>query len=332
MQKRIVRAAFIALGLVTACCERAMAQCTLPYQLTNGQAADATQVMANYNALVACLSNAAPAGANNALQYNAGSGAFGAVGPLTNGQLVIGSTGVAPQAQTLTPGAGIVITNGPGSITISTASGTGNGLYGPVMSGIPTAASTGLVNWLNQGSATSTNSAVGLSINFPANASPGGLFVAAPSAPYTITALIAATRNSTGYNGVGIGWYDGSAKLHLISYVTQNGNAPYFEVEKWNSVSSFNGNDLTSASNAFSQAPPGRRWHKCLLRIQPGRRQFSYPVLDGQIVRLPRHDRLQQHHFLRQPDRQSDDRDTHVLRAKLVREDQDGQGSEEWAC
>ncbi|TCU67440.1 hypothetical protein EDE08_11014 [Bradyrhizobium sp. R2.2-H] len=254
MQQRVTSAAFVALALLILGSERARAQCVLPYQLTNGQVADATQVMANYNALIACLTSAAPAGSNNALQYNAGSGTLGAVGPLTDGQLVIGSTGAAPQAHTLTPGSGIVITNGPGNITISTVPGGGSGLYGPVISGRPTAASTGLVNWLNQNGGTSTDSAVGLSINVPSSSGAvSGLFAAAPPTPYTITALIAATRNSNSFNGVGIGWYDGSSKLHLISYVTQGGNAPYFEIEKWDSFSSFNNKDMTSASNAFSQ-------------------------------------------------------------------------------
>jgi hypothetical protein len=39
--------------------------CTLPFNFQNGQLADATQVMANYNAIVACLQNAAAAGANS---------------------------------------------------------------------------------------------------------------------------------------------------------------------------------------------------------------------------------------------------------------------------
>jgi hypothetical protein len=39
--------------------------CSLPFTLVNGTTADATQVMANYNALVACLGNAANAGANS---------------------------------------------------------------------------------------------------------------------------------------------------------------------------------------------------------------------------------------------------------------------------
>jgi hypothetical protein len=39
--------------------------CSLPFNLQNGQPADANQVMANYNALVACLANAAAAGSNS---------------------------------------------------------------------------------------------------------------------------------------------------------------------------------------------------------------------------------------------------------------------------
>jgi hypothetical protein len=39
--------------------------CTLPFQLQNNQLADASQVMANYNALVTCLGLAAAAGTNN---------------------------------------------------------------------------------------------------------------------------------------------------------------------------------------------------------------------------------------------------------------------------
>ncbi len=44
---------------------RAGVSCALPFTLTNGTIADATQVMANYNALVTCLGNAASAGANS---------------------------------------------------------------------------------------------------------------------------------------------------------------------------------------------------------------------------------------------------------------------------
>jgi microcystin-dependent protein len=39
--------------------------CSLPFQLQNNQIADATQVMANYNAIITCLQNAAAAGSNS---------------------------------------------------------------------------------------------------------------------------------------------------------------------------------------------------------------------------------------------------------------------------
>lgn len=63
MMKRLL----IALSLVAAAAlpARANVACALPFNLQNGTTADATQVMANYNALVACLGNAAIAGANN---------------------------------------------------------------------------------------------------------------------------------------------------------------------------------------------------------------------------------------------------------------------------
>jgi hypothetical protein len=238
-------------GLVLAGPNVAQAQCALPHTLTNTQPADATQVMANFNALVACFNLG---GATNALQYNAGSGALGGVGPLTNGQLVIGSTGNAPQAATLTAGAGISITNSPGGVSIAATSPTG--LYSQVMSSTPTSASTGLTNWLNQGSATVSDSSVGVCIDSPTSGTSVntvGRYGAAPTPPYKITALIAATRASTSYNGVGIGWYDGTNKLHMLSYFTNNGGAPYFLVVKNNSPTSPNGNDFVSATNAFSQ-------------------------------------------------------------------------------
>lgn len=52
MQQRIIHAACAALAFLVVGGGGARAQCALPYQLTNGQVADATQVMANYNALL----------------------------------------------------------------------------------------------------------------------------------------------------------------------------------------------------------------------------------------------------------------------------------------
>jgi hypothetical protein len=60
MKKLLTALAFILSG------SPAMAgvSCSLPFNLTNGTTADASQVMANYNAIVSCLLNAAAAGIN----------------------------------------------------------------------------------------------------------------------------------------------------------------------------------------------------------------------------------------------------------------------------
>ncbi|MGH7025087.1 MAG: hypothetical protein ACREEB_16075 [Caulobacteraceae bacterium] len=55
----------------------ALGQCTLPNELTNGQTADASQVMANFNALAACI-EAQPPGPGSLIDtlYLTGSGAY----------------------------------------------------------------------------------------------------------------------------------------------------------------------------------------------------------------------------------------------------------------
>lgn len=55
----------------------------------------------------------------NSLVLGNGTGAFTALGAATNGQLVIGRTGLSPLLATLTAGTNISITNGAGSITIA---------------------------------------------------------------------------------------------------------------------------------------------------------------------------------------------------------------------
>jgi hypothetical protein len=232
--------------------DAAHAQCTLPYQLTNSDLSDAVKLTANFTAIAKCI-NQSP---TNSIQYNGGGGQLAGVGPLSNGQLVVGSTGNPPQAQTLIPGDGIAVTNGAGNVTISATSAVGGtGMYRQVMSDTPTSASTGLTSWLNQGSASVSDSAVGMCIDTPTSGTSANLtgrYKAAPTAPYTITILVAATRYSNTFNGVGIGWYDGTAKLHLLSYQL-NGALPYLIVNKWDNVTTFNAADLTSSLNAFAQ-------------------------------------------------------------------------------
>jgi microcystin-dependent protein len=53
------------LALLLATPAHANVPCSVPFNLQNATIADATQVMANYNAIITCLGNAAAAGANN---------------------------------------------------------------------------------------------------------------------------------------------------------------------------------------------------------------------------------------------------------------------------
>ena len=93
--------------------------------------------------------------------YGSG-GSLSEIGPLINGQLVVGSTGSSPVATTLTAGAGVTITNAAGSITIS--------------------ASSGGFSWVDASSATYTisvqtgyivNNGAGVTLTLPATASLG---------------------------------------------------------------------------------------------------------------------------------------------------------------
>jgi hypothetical protein len=124
MRRRPSLGLFISLVLTFCGAQAAIAACTVPNTITNGQVADATPVMGNFNSLAACA-NSLAAGSTNAVQINGGSGAFAGVGPLTNGQVLVGSTGTAPVPATITAGTGINVTNGPGSITITNTGGAG---------------------------------------------------------------------------------------------------------------------------------------------------------------------------------------------------------------
>ena len=94
----------------------------VPATLTAG--ANVTITNAAGSITIASTGGGTPGGAFNSIEYN-NSGAFGGIGPLTNGQLVIGSTGLAPVAATITAGANITVTNAAGSITIASTGGGG---------------------------------------------------------------------------------------------------------------------------------------------------------------------------------------------------------------
>jgi hypothetical protein len=74
---------------------------------------------------------------NHSPLVGAASNGITSIGPLTNGQLLIGSTGADPVAAALTAGSGVSISNGAGSITINSV---GGGISWTVVTGTSQAA------------------------------------------------------------------------------------------------------------------------------------------------------------------------------------------------
>jgi hypothetical protein len=76
-----------------------------------------------YNGSANTVTGLAPALSSVLLSSAASTGVPTWSGALTNGQLIIGSTGATPVVAALTPGTGISIANGAGSVTISATGG-----------------------------------------------------------------------------------------------------------------------------------------------------------------------------------------------------------------
>ncbi|WP_349963049.1 hypothetical protein [Rhizobium sp. ZPR3] len=165
------------------------AQCDIPNQLTNGQMADATQLMANFESLRNCIPT--PGGANNSVQLNDGNGGLNGIGPLSDGQLIIGNSSGAPQASTLTAGTGISIVNSPGNVTISSGGGSSfQREFGPFAP--PNAATFTMIDSPASIVPTVTNVAnVGLVYSVPitsnTTAFPGAYRIVPTSATWTLT-------------------------------------------------------------------------------------------------------------------------------------------------
>lgn len=144
--------------------------------------------------------------------------------------------------------AGAVGPAGPAGAAGPAGPAGGTGLFGASLSGVPTAAGTGLAAWLNQGSAAVADSAAGICIT---DTSGGGAqrlrgrIKAAPATPYTVKALVSFSgQGNSDY--CGIGWYDGTNKLHVIGPHYFNGWL--ILVGKLNSPTSYNSNDQATGS------------------------------------------------------------------------------------
>jgi hypothetical protein len=231
----------------------AKAQCALPYTLTNGANADATQVMANYNALVTCLGNNGSVNSGTAGQV----GYYGATGNAISGQSLsnfLDATFGSAQGSVLYRGASAWSALGPGLAGQVLSSG-GSGAN-PIWSS--TAATLGPVpffgatsanwtrpagsafTWVNQSSATYTDNTGGGPLVMSKSPSSGDnlslLCVAAPAAPFTYTAMATSPGfGSQDYGGYGLALYDsGSGKI-----TTMGIGQSYATILHWSSTTSY---------------------------------------------------------------------------------------------
>lgn len=175
-----------------------------------------------------------------------GSSGWQGIGPLTNGQIVIGNTGNIPSTSTLTAGTNITISNAGGSITVSGAAAAVSGLWGPTMSATPTISSMGLTTWFNQGGATANNHAAGVSIIVPASSGTNvrGMYFPAPvSTPYSYKALIALTSGTGSYAYTMLGWYNGTSTLSVFALLSNGGLGNNLEMDNW-TATGFSGSNV----------------------------------------------------------------------------------------
>jgi len=100
---------------------------------------------------------------NHAVLVGGASNAITSVGPLTNGQLAIGSTGADPVAATLTAGTGISIGTGAGSITITNTGA----------SAMPWVVVTGTTQAIAVNTGYTSNNAGAVTLTLPATAAVG---------------------------------------------------------------------------------------------------------------------------------------------------------------
>ena len=163
-----------------------------------------------------------------------GASVWAALGPGTAGQALISG------------GAGANPSWGSGG------GGGGGGLYSGVMSSLPTSFSTGLTSWVNQNSSFIFNGPTGVSMTSPGTISGNVvvLYGPAPTAPYSVTALLALTGNSTAYDKMGLCFYDGSSKIQTFGSFIGQGK---LGVTNWNAYNSYAGDVVGSGVNWFQQ-------------------------------------------------------------------------------
>jgi hypothetical protein len=287
--------------------DTACAQCpSLPFTLTNGQVADATQVMADFDALATCLGangTVAPGNAADLAKYGATTTVSGQslsayldsiFGGLQGGILYRAATGWTA----LAPGpTGYVLqTSGPSADpSWAPANGGGGGIIGAIVAaGTSSGASTvalplvplisrpalGALTWLNQSSATATDNANGplaLRTTQVAGTNINGLIKSIAGASWTVT-MHYALGNHTGAPSTGtaglIVYNSANGRLYRLGLNTASGGA--INLEAFNSVTSFN----STPGSKVILLTPDSVWSRAQFVSGTNTLTFSYSI-DG---------------------------------------------------
>lgn len=127
--------------------------------------------------------------------------------------------------------------------------GGGAGLFAQLLSELPTASTTGLGTWRNQGGASVSDNNAGFSIIAPSAGGAANWRLrtrAAPSTPYTIRTLVSMTTKLPGvFASVAMGWDDGT-KLHVIELSQRTSSpSPLIYVNRHTNVTTFSSSDVT---------------------------------------------------------------------------------------
>lgn len=205
-------------------CSLQAATCTVPNAIANGQIADASKIMNNFNAVANCAQQAITAtGVPTAgsLPVFSGPGTI-ASGNLTGDITTSGGTATTLSSSGVTPGAYGDASNIPrltvdakgrvtGATLVPVGGSAGTGLFSAFMSGRPTIAGTGLSNLIGS-SPVQVDTPAGVYLSQTGANGPVEYTSTVPTAPYSVTALLA-TNYPTGVPS--LGWTNGTA-MHFI--------------------------------------------------------------------------------------------------------------------
>lgn len=151
--------------------------------------------------------------------------------------------------------------NAQGLVTAASngSGGTSGGLWSGILTSTPTKAGTGLTTWINQGTATTNDDVIGLTIQVPSSATHSIRALSKPAltTPYTVKGLFSVSAYpGSSFSYAGLGWADGTTatnKLHVIP-IARGGNIMMVELDKWTNFTTFSATDVGQNGSMMNPA------------------------------------------------------------------------------